>query len=93
MSCSTLVWKSLSHADPLISKDILRGALTNGREWIFLIVSRKNGDGATYKESFVHTYDVLHTAKHSPPDIVKPKPDLIAGILSYWVSRFLFRKS
>jgi len=78
----------------LLSKDILRGALTNGREWIFLIVlCKKDGDGATYKESFVHTYDILHTAKHSPPNIVKPKPDLIAGILSYWVSRFLFWNS
>ncbi|KAF8902463.1 hypothetical protein CPB85DRAFT_1438723 [Mucidula mucida] len=33
---------------------ILRGALTNGRDWIFLILSRNSdGRGATYKESAI----------------------------------------
>lgn len=56
-----------------LQKDILRGALTNGREWIFLIVfCKKDGDGATYKESFIHTYTTPKCAtlpKSSSPSL------------------------
>lgn len=64
--------------------------MTNGREWIFLIVyCNPDGDGAAYKESFVRTFDAIHKDTRGPPeiDIVRPNPDVIAGVLAYWVSR------
>ncbi|KAJ3504548.1 hypothetical protein NLJ89_g7880 [Agrocybe chaxingu] len=53
-----------------------------------VIYRKKDGDGATYKEYFAQTFDVLHTGQRSPPEIVivKPKPDLIAGIPSFWLT-------
>lgn len=58
-------------------KDVLRGALTNGREWIFLIIM-SNGKGATYRRSLPVMFD--------PPKIGEAWPDLVTGILLHWVS-------
>ncbi|KAH9080448.1 hypothetical protein EDB83DRAFT_2339451 [Lactarius deliciosus] len=56
----------------------LRGALTNGLEWIFLVVVRNpDGNGAKYKRSVPVMFD--------PPQIGDMWPDLVAGILSHWV--------
>ncbi|KAN0135684.1 hypothetical protein V8E53_006575 [Lactarius tabidus] len=61
-----------------LKKKFLRGALSSGHDWIFLIIElNPNGDGATYQ--------------HSPPfeqcnrEIGEMRPDLVAGILRYWV--------
>ncbi|KAH9082224.1 hypothetical protein EDB83DRAFT_2513008 [Lactarius deliciosus] len=62
-----------------IEKDILRGALTNGLEWIFMVVARNpDGNGAKYKRSVPVMFD-------RPPQIGGMWPDLVAGILSHWV--------
>jgi len=77
----------LSAAHPLyVRKDICRGALTNGTEWIFLILYlNANGEGATYKQSplVALTYE---TRVFDSSRIKEPGPDVIAGILSCWVS-------
>jgi hypothetical protein len=69
-----------------LRKRVLRGALTNGRDWIFLLIKLADDyDGASYKQSAVVQ---LRTTKSfdGQPVIPKPWPDLIAAILSYWVS-------
>jgi len=61
-----------------IEKDILRGALTNGHEWIFLIIMlNPDGNGAKYRCSPPVMFD--------HPQIRDIWPDLVAGILSHWV--------
>ena len=69
-----------------LRKKILRGALTNGRDWIFILVTfNDNFDGATYKQS-----DVVSIIHYEGSDgqivIPSPRPDLIAAILLHWVS-------
>jgi hypothetical protein len=60
-------------------KDILRGALTDGDSWIFLILMlNPDGHGAKYRQS--------HPINSGFPKIVKPMPDVLTGILSHWVS-------
>ena len=68
---------------------ILRGALTNGIEWVFIILYLKDDeDGATYRHS--RTIRVSHHTQTVGPTIVdRPGPDIIAGILSYWVGPML----
>lgn len=69
-----------------LRKKVLRGALTNGRDWIFLLVQLDtNYDGASYKQSSV----VQLTTFGGQPVF---QPDLIAGILAYWVSLTLICK-
>jgi len=70
-----------------LRKKVLRGVLTNGRAWIFLIIKfNDNYEGASYKQSFVVQ---LRTAENIDGQIPGPWPDLIAGILSHWVSLML----
>jgi len=60
-------------------KKVLRGALTNGQNWIFLLVQLNDDyDGASYKQS--------SKVKLTNYGGLGWKPDLIAGILAYWVS-------
>ena len=62
-------------------RDRVRGALTNGHEWIFIILYfGAGGKGASYKYSGTIRYCVMGDGK---PE--EPYPDIIAGILSYWV--------
>ena len=71
-----------------LRKKILCGALTNGCEWIFLLVKlNDNYDGATFKQSFVIQLTTLGTLGSQLQ--LPPEPDLIAGILAYWVSLML----
>ena len=68
---------------------VLRSALTNGHEWIFLLIKfNENYDGASYKQSTVVQFGTMQS-----PDgqmmIPGPWPDLIAAILSHWVSLML----
>ncbi|KAH8998828.1 hypothetical protein EDB86DRAFT_2802703, partial [Lactarius hatsudake] len=66
-----------------IEKDVLRGALTNGLEWIFMVVARNpDGNGAKYN----HSVPIMR----GRPQIGDIWSDLVAGILSHWVSVGLF---
>jgi len=56
----------------------LRGALSNGQEWIFIIlVLNSNGDGARYKH--------FSPLKAGLPQIGDTWPNLVTGILSHWI--------
>jgi hypothetical protein len=69
-----------------LRKRVLRGALTNGRDWIFLLI-KLNDDyhGASYQQSSMVQLTTIGR-------VVTPEPDLIAGILAYWVSLLLISK-
>ena len=74
-----------------LRKKVLRGALTNGRDWIFLLVKLNDDyDGASYKQSSIVQ---LSTTRSLDGQVVIPDlyPDLIAGILVCWVSLMLIR--
>lgn len=67
-------------------KNIIRGATTNGCTWLFLILYvNSDGKGATYKTSAPVYINVLDSP-NDRPDVEKEAPDVIAGILSSWVS-------
>lgn len=65
--------------------DTIRGVLTNGCEWIFIILSfNKDGIGASYKASSPVLYSTLCPIQGD----VTPQQhwlDVIAGILLEWV--------
>ncbi|KAH9964646.1 hypothetical protein BC827DRAFT_948769 [Russula dissimulans] len=69
----------------LLGKDVIRGALTNGHEWIFIILqlpvalAEDNSHDASYKI----TQTIRLEDKYRPPTDM---PDIIAGILSDWIS-------
>lgn len=66
-----------------LGKGIIRGALTNGHDWIFLILYlNKDGDGGTYAESPTIKIQVSDTF---PYHVISPGPDIVAGILAYWM--------
>jgi len=68
-----------------LTKGIARGALTNGHEWIFLIFYlNENGIGGTYAESPTIKIQVSDTY---PYGVISPGPDIVAGILAYWIGR------
>ncbi|KAJ7679039.1 hypothetical protein DFH06DRAFT_1290834 [Mycena polygramma] len=61
-------------------QNILRGALSNGQEWIFIILKcNDNGEGAVYQDS--------RTFKMFPPADGLGGADLIAAILLSWMER------
>ncbi|KAG5649663.1 hypothetical protein H0H81_002594 [Sphagnurus paluster] len=69
-----------------LDKQVVRGALTNGREWIFLLV-KLNDD--RNEASFMRS-QIIHLARQQeglrgPRVMTHPYPDLIAGILSHWM--------
>ncbi|KAH8981792.1 hypothetical protein EDB86DRAFT_3130584 [Lactarius hatsudake] len=69
----------------LLQKKVLRGALTNGHDWIFLLVKLNDDyEGASYQQS---TIIQLETPRGLDGQLVirEPWPDLIAAILSYWI--------
>ncbi|KAH9041973.1 hypothetical protein EDB85DRAFT_2233983, partial [Lactarius pseudohatsudake] len=62
----------------------LRGALTNGHSWIFvLIVLNSDGNGAKYRYST--PIEFQWGIGDMPPQIEKPWPDVLAGILLHWI--------
>ncbi|KAF9784373.1 hypothetical protein BJ322DRAFT_844894 [Thelephora terrestris] len=68
-----------------LNKGILRGALTNGHEWIFLIFYLdKDGIGGTYTTTPIIKIQVNDSY---PFCILSPGPDIVAGILAYWIDR------
>ncbi|KAF8323470.1 uncharacterized protein EI90DRAFT_3130339 [Cantharellus anzutake] len=67
-----------------LGKSVVRGALTVGDRWIFLIiVMNANGDGAKYWKS--RGIGVLTTTPPEDTAITSPWPDVIAGILAHWM--------
>jgi hypothetical protein len=69
------------------SKQVVRGALTNGREWIFLILKLNDDrNGASFMRSNIIHLDTHSEVLGGPQVMTRPSPDLIAGILSHWVS-------
>jgi hypothetical protein len=72
----------------LSSKGILRGAVTNGREWVFLIFYLdKDGIGGTFVKSPIIE---IRASNSYPYHILPPGPDIVAGIVTYWVCCALF---
>lgn len=68
-----------------LQKKLVRGALTNGREWIFILVKfNDNHDGASYQRSNIVKFDI---ADDSDGQLVIPGSwhDIIAAILSQWI--------
>ncbi len=63
--------------------DTLRGVLTDGHSWIFIIIMlNPNGNGAKFRCS-----SPIEFQWGMPSEIiVKPWPDVLAGILLHWVS-------
>ena len=65
------------------------GVLTNGYNWIFIIVKLNNDyNGGSYNHSAVVKIRTLESFDGQVV-ISKPWPDLIADILSHWVSLIL----
>jgi len=68
----------------LISRQThIRGALTNGYEWIFIILSVNPNGGASYRASIPQSAAPVQEGDQIT--IHKTQPDLIAGILTSWV--------
>ncbi|KAE9401740.1 hypothetical protein BT96DRAFT_817563 [Gymnopus androsaceus JB14] len=68
-------------------KDTVCGALTNGHEWMFILLSlNKDGNGASYKLSTLIQYTVANDSLDACGDLkpAHPWPDIIAGILLDW---------
>ncbi|TDL20240.1 hypothetical protein BD410DRAFT_791357 [Rickenella mellea] len=68
----------------LLQKKVVRGGLTNGHDWIFVLVTlNDNYDGATFRWSPVVQFDI----EKSLDGVLKvhhPWPDVIAAILLHW---------
>ncbi|KAK1217028.1 hypothetical protein PQX77_020328 [Marasmius sp. AFHP31] len=66
-------------------RSMLRGALTNGREWIFILLKAKpNDDGFVYWISELHK--AMAAGKSLTDEISSPHCDIIAGILAHWIA-------
>jgi hypothetical protein len=65
-------------------KDVIRGALTRGDEWMFFVlIINDNGDGAKYWQS--EELSFLARSPGTRVTIEAPWPDIVAGILAHWV--------
>ena len=74
---------------PLIvfRKQYVRGVLTNGHHWIFLMLHlNPDGTGGTFNRSVELGLPALSELDDLEPIAVKSRAELIAGILFYWVS-------
>ncbi|KAG1727127.1 hypothetical protein EDB19DRAFT_1750969 [Suillus lakei] len=68
-----------------LQKKVLRGALTDGHDWMFLFIKfNDNYDGASYQQSRLLKLRATKDVDDRPV-IHRPWADLIAAILSYWV--------
>ena len=61
--------------------------MTNGYDWIFLILKDSNGDGAIYVQSLQQIW-LMTVIPHGVEEISRTTCDLIARILEYWVSAY-----
>ncbi|KAF8909241.1 hypothetical protein CPB84DRAFT_1812999 [Gymnopilus junonius] len=62
-----------------VGKPTIRGVLTNGHSWIFLILTLKDGGGANYVQSPLLSIYASPVQKLSKENI-----SLVSAILSYW---------
>jgi len=69
----------------LLQKQVVRGVLTNGHDWVFLLIKPNiSYDGASYKQSAV--IQLQTTENHDGQLVIPgPWPDLIAAILLHWI--------
>lgn len=66
---------------PCYRRNVIRGALTAGDAWIFLIlVVDPDGNGATYWQS-----EIICILSGMPLVVTSPRPDAITGLLARWV--------
>ena len=78
---------------PYLRKQVVRGALTNGHDWIFLLLKlNDNYDGASFRQSRPIQLRITESP-NGQPVILEPWPDLIAAILLHWVSLILIHVS
>jgi len=71
---------SILASDLYFSKGVVHGVLTNGCDWIFVMIHfDHNNDGASYKITI--PFKLVST----PAEDAELVPDMIAGILSHWV--------
>jgi len=69
----------------LLEKHILRGVLTDGHDWIFLVLKFNDEyAGATFRHSSPVQLNIS-VSPHRQPVIHAPWPDLIAAILLHWM--------
>jgi len=61
---------------------VIRGALTDGRSWIFIIVEAKESGAIFYQTAPIHL--VHHSGDTTL--LSKNQCDLVAGIIAHWVS-------
>ena len=67
-------------------RDVIRGAVTTGDRWIFLIlVMNPDGDGAKYWLSGQFSILSGYSMPSTRAVITSPIPDVVAGILTRWV--------
>ncbi|KIL56190.1 hypothetical protein M378DRAFT_1038874 [Amanita muscaria Koide BX008] len=79
------VCKMYAYAKQL-GKNIIRGAVTDGHNWIFLVLKMDpNGDGAIYAQSLQRTR-LMTVVPPGDEEISRTMCDVIAGIIGYWVS-------
>ncbi|KAJ2919592.1 hypothetical protein MD484_g805, partial [Candolleomyces efflorescens] len=68
-----------------LTKRISRGALTNGHEWIFIILYL-NEDGVGIGGTYAASPPIkIQVSESYPFRVLSPGPDIVAGILAYWV--------
>ncbi|KDR80138.1 hypothetical protein GALMADRAFT_242390 [Galerina marginata CBS 339.88] len=73
----------------ILQRKFLRGALTNGREWIFLLIKFNDDyEGASYMQSALIEFRSLRDFD-GRVEAATPWPDVIAAILSDWASFIL----
>ncbi|KAJ7447235.1 hypothetical protein FB451DRAFT_1536484 [Mycena latifolia] len=70
-----------------LKKKILRGVLTNGEHWIFLVVTRKDSDTgrATFRRSPKLTINFITAMTGGPRTVYRDTIDLIPAILADFV--------
>ncbi|KIJ98357.1 hypothetical protein K443DRAFT_123702 [Laccaria amethystina LaAM-08-1] len=69
----------------ILRKSYIRGTLTNGYEWLFLVLSvNPNGKGASYRISY-RSYSAAPQEAGVDMTIPEMSPDMIAGILASWI--------
>lgn len=82
-----IVRLSLSHK--ILRKDVIRGALTDGQDWIFIILKMKpHGDGGVYAQS-EELYLVVKLIPNRK-EISRTMCSVIAGIIAHWASDLPF---
>ncbi|PPQ94305.1 hypothetical protein CVT25_004962 [Psilocybe cyanescens] len=70
-----------------LKKTHIRGTLTNGYEWLFLVLTvNQDGEGASYRVSD-RAYSAAPQENLGDEVIPDVPPDMISGILASWIER------